>query len=426
MCRLSILLLHVVFVTAAFADCWVWEGGSENVGLTQKNAAPSAPSARCCSQSWTTGKTLWLFGGAGDSFIADLWRLDTSAKQTPVEWERIYRTTPNFGGNSSSPSARSYAVTWARTTQNGEDELWMWGGFGSAHAGDADGNFLADLWSYNVQSRAWTKHETTGAKPTPRNWMNFWPTKNGDEVWMHSGMAKGTPEHHYGTPLSDMWRLNLGSKKPTWTEVYEYPKHAGAIFNGTDENPGYRSNSYTTVSDNMLWLYGGEGGFTASNGSTLADGDFQDVWQFDIATLKWKHVSGPQTIDGLPKYGKKGTSSRAALPPAEHAGYIFRQPLNQALWFFGGENGSEVSGMRGDLWAYNLTNNEWTWRSGANHFNGSAHYGSVGVASAANVPAARYAGQGWVVGDRLWMFGGYGLDAKGNAGYLTDTWTYRL
>jgi hypothetical protein len=424
---MRLCLLLCVVVLAAATDCWVWEGGSKNVppSAAQKKEE-LGPSARCCSQSWTTtGQTLWLFGGAGDSFEADLWRLDT--KIQPAEWKRIGGpSTPNFGGNSSNPSARSYAVTWTRTNTNGDDELWMWGGFGSTHDGDVDGENLGDLWSFDVKTDAWARHEMPGAQPVPRNWMNFWPTKNGDEVWMHSGMGNPSPGHDYGTPLSDMWRLNVNTK--TWTAVYQRPDHPGVDYNGTIDtrSPGYRSNSYTIVSNNKLWLYGGEGGFTSSNGSTIKDGDFQDVWQFDLGNLQWKHVSGPQTIDGSPHYGKKGASSTSALPPAEHAGYIFRQPLDQALWFFGGENGSEVSGMRGDLWAYNLTTSEWSWRSGAPHYNGTAHYGTIGKCGAENVPAARYAGQGWVAEGRLWIFGGYGLDSKGAAGYLHDTWTFRL
>ena len=97
-----------------------------------------------------------------------------------------------------------------------------------------------------------------------------------------------------------------------------------------------------------------------------------------------------------------------------------------ALWFFGGENGSEVRGMRGDLWAFNLWTKLWSWYSGAKTFNGTAAYGTKGVPAPTNTPGARYAGQGWVAKGRLWTFGGYGLDAKSNAGYLSDTWAWAL
>jgi hypothetical protein len=67
----------------------------------------------------------------------------------------------------------------------------------------------------------------------------------------------------------------------------------------------------------------------------------------------------------------------------------------ESLWFFGGENGSEVDGMRGDLWAFNIPTQQWSWEAGDKGYNGTAHYGKIGVPSAINIPAARYAGQGW-------------------------------
>ena len=44
-----------------------------------------------------------------------------------------------------------------------------------------------------------------------------------------------------------------------------------------------------------------------------------------------------------PHYGARGVASAANLPPAQHAGFIFRQSDARGnLWLFGGENGSEV------------------------------------------------------------------------------------
>ena len=92
--------------------------------------------------------------------------------------------------------------------------------------------------------------------------------------------------------------------------------------------------------------------------------------------------------------------------------------------------------MRNGLWSLDFESRQWVWRSGAEHYvgsdtdryNGSAKYGTKGTPSAQNVPGARYAGQAWVDnrGGLLWIFGGYGLDASGTAGYLSDTWTYSL
>ena len=275
-------LAHVVASSAT--DCWVWEGGSQTIGLATKGLqGPAAgPSARCCSQSWRTGDVLWMYGGGADTFTADMWRMDTSAH--PSAWKQVGDSPmPNFGGNSSYPSARTYAVTWARSNGKGDDELWMWGGFGSNHDGDADGHFLSDLYSFDVKTAAWARHDDVkGATPTARQWMNFWPAKGGDEIWMHGGVGAPSPGHSYETPLSDMWKLDVSDPgEKAWEAVYQHPGSPGAHFNGSNPRPGYRSNAYTTVGagagdEDGLWLFGGEGGFTSRNGSQVGhDGDFQ-------------------------------------------------------------------------------------------------------------------------------------------------------
>jgi N-acetylneuraminic acid mutarotase len=56
-----------------------------------------------------------------------------------------------------------------------------------------------------------------------------------------------------------------------------------------------------------------------------------------------------------------------------------------------------------------------------------ATYGSLGVASASNVPGARESSASWT--DRsgnLWLFGGDGNDSTGTAGLLNDLWKFDL
>jgi hypothetical protein len=104
--------------------------------------------------------------------------------------------------------------------------------------------------------------------------------------------------------------------------------------------------------------------------------------------------------------------------------------------------------MRNGLWRFDLDAKEWAWQTGDVGYNGSAVYTSVthapegtsatqrgapgppGIAAhrAVTTPGALYAGQGWVDAgaSKLWVFGGYGLDQHGAAGYLDDTWSYEL
>jgi hypothetical protein len=55
-----------------------------------------------------------------------------------------------------------------------------------------------------------------------------------------------------------------------------------------------------------------------------------------------RNTEGPKSLDGPTHYTAKGTSSPSNIPPAEHAGYVFRNLYKNSLWFLAGENGEEV------------------------------------------------------------------------------------
>ena len=444
--------------------------------LGEKHSDADGPSPRCCAQSWTTADSLYLFGGASTPFLGDMWRLDLAAEQR--QWQRVVgggSGDPNDGGNATVPSSRSYGVTWTEGSR-----LWLWGGFGSNRTGDAEGHLLTDMWSFDTTAAVgagWRREPQHGpSRPQGRNWCNFWAAEGGRELWLHSGMG-GDLTTTYGYPISDLWRFDVGNG--SWTQIYDYsctgaPIHypwtcganPGVVYSlegqqpGMRLKPGYRSNSYTATDGNGdLWLYGGEGGITFPNGTISVDGDFQDVWRFSRSNLSWVHVAGPTSAMGgpphvgcssaapggcEPRYGVRGVASAVNLPPAEHAGLGSSTSMQtwigadrtEKMLLFGGENGSEASGMRNGLWSLELRTALWTWEAAAEHYvgspteryNGSAWYGTKGKASKENVPGARYAGQAWVDRARglLWLFGGYGLDANGTAGYLADLWTYSL
>jgi hypothetical protein len=401
------------------------------------------------------GEELWMWGGFGcreegdatGHLLADMWSWSVDA--------------PSLSSSSPSSSSPTKTGSWQRRSQGG-------GPFPSPRN-------WANFWSTNDGNTLWL-HSGMGGPITP--WGGF------------------------AEPFSDLWRFDVdtettgGSGGGKWTNVYDFTKFdPGVQYDGPPQNrsPGYRSNAYTATrrgaaaaaaaagaaggtvtgaaggaatagtaapsaaaalsaaaaaaassaapTGDELWLYGGEGGITNHhpfNSTVVTEGDFQDVWKFDTASSLWSHVAGPRTVHGHPSYGTKGVGSATNLPPAEHAGVIFRHlSTSEQMYYFGGENGSETSGMRNGLWSFDVNATQWAWVSGAKGYNGSATYGERHVAGAANTPGARYAGQGWVVaeaggggnageGGKLWLFGGYGLDVDGNAGYLADTWSYDL
>ncbi len=80
--------------------------------------------------------------------------------------------------------------------------------------------------------------------------------------------------------------------------------------------------------------------------------------------------------------------------------------------------------------------NEWTWMSGSstipellpngNYSNGNPGvYGTLGVPAAGSVPGGRYLLNSWTDSSgNLWLFGGFGIDATDNWGYLNDLWKF--
>lgn len=76
-----------------------------------------------------------------------------------------------------------------------------------------------------------------------------------------------------------------------------------------------------------------------------------------------------------------------------------------------------------DLWKYN--NGEWTWMSGGEQQCQPGVYGTVGTASAANVPGARNYATGWTdKSGNLWLFGGNEAFCVGDDKF-NDLWEYQ-
>jgi N-acetylneuraminic acid mutarotase len=75
--------------------------------------------------------------------------------------------------------------------------------------------------------------------------------------------------------------------------------------------------------------------------------------------------------------------------------------------------------------AASAQSNEWAWMSGQFTVESFGVYGTLGTPAPGNAPGSRYHPVAWAGsnGD-LWLFGGSGMDATGNPGYLNDLWKY--
>jgi len=186
--------------------------------------------------------------------------------------------------------------------------------------------------------------------------------------------------------------------------------------------PGARqaASSWTDSSGN-LWLFGGIG-----YDSTGAAGNLNDLWQYSPSTKEWTWINGANADNAAGIYGTQGTASATNVPGARYSASSWIDSSGN-LWLFGGV-GCDSTGSVGkldDLWRYSPSTKEWTWINGANADDAAGVYGTLGTASAGNVPGARYAASSWIDSSgNLWLFGGYGYDSTGGVGNLNDLWRY--
>lgn len=274
------------------------------------------------------------------------------------------------------PPGRWDAATW--TDQNGN--LWLFGGLGYDAATNTTGVLLMDLWEYFPSSNEW--------------------------VWMGGSDAVGTPSPGvYGT----LGRPNAGNV------------------------PGSRSGAATWSDQNgNFWLFGGTG-----CDSACKVGDLNDLWEYSPSTNEWTWMGGSSTVGankGQPGiYGTLGVAAAGNMPGGR-SGAVTWTDQNGNFWLFGGTgyDASDVSGVLNDLWRFDPSTNAWSWVSGNSMLPKAAHgwpglYGTLGTPASGNLPGSRSGATGWRdENGNLWLFGGGGVDEKGNGTALNDLWNFNL
>ncbi len=186
--------------------------------------------------------------------------------------------------------------------------------------------------------------------------------------------------------------------------------------------PGARENavSWTDNSGNF-WLFGGQG-----YDSTGTDGVLNDLWEFTLTTKEWTWISGSNTVNASGVYGTLGVASANSVPGARgsEGTAVSWADGSGNLWLFGGTTGAGYE--LNDLWEFSPATKEWTWISGSDTISSSGVYGTLGVASANNVPGARESTVSWTdTSGNLWLFGGGVFSSvTGNFDELNDLWEF--
>jgi hypothetical protein len=140
---------------------------------------------------------------------------------------------------------------------------------------------------------------------------------------------------------------------------------------------------------------------------------------------EWAWLSGSDSPSTPGVYGTRGIASPTNVPVSRENAVSWIDGSG-GLWLFGGASSWPYhQGYYNDLWTYNTATREWTWVSGSDSVDQRGSYGTQGVSSPSNVPGARQSAVSWIdPSGNLWLYGGFGYDAAGNYGELSDLWRF--
>jgi len=307
-------------------------------------------------------------------------QVGSAASASSGEWTSLrvagkgYYSVPNGTGLTDTPAPRGGAARWIDKDGN----YWLFGGV-------LDGSYMNDLMKYSPSSNTWT--------------------------WVSGSCPYATG--------------NLGSVGTL-----------GVTASGNSPSGRTGASSWSDSSGD-LWLFGGWGydwqGFL---------GYYNDVWKYNPTAQQWTWMSGSSTLSGngagmgvSASYGTLDVSSTENYPSGRYDAASWSDG-NGHLWIFGGEGINSINetttlhntpAYLGDFWEYDQSTGAWMWLGGGPLVSrtGAGIYGTLGTAASNNLPGARSGASAWRdASGNLWLYGGYGDDADGNLGFLTDLWMF--
>jgi N-acetylneuraminic acid mutarotase len=398
---------------------------------TAPAAVPADPivtiTATSVEDASVSGSTTATIRPAGTSEIIWTWVSGSdTAKQLGVYGTKGVPSPSNV------PGSRVAAVSWIDTGGN----LWLFGGYGLGPS--QSGLIFNDLWKFDQTANEWTwmSGSNTGAQPgvygtkgvadplnVPGSRENplAWSDSRG-KLWLFGGM--GYDSLGQDGSLNDLWSFDPATTQWTYVSGFyltnEWGRYGTKGVPAPSNVPGarYRGASWIDAAG-KLWLFGGWG-----HSRTGAFDFLNDLWMFDLETSEWTWVSGSDEVHEYGEYGTKGVPSPANVP-GSRCDLVTWIDLDGRLWLFGGYLWEDGECYFNDLWRFDPATLEWTWMSGSDWINEPGYYGVQGTADPRNAPGSRSGAVSWTdQSGVLWLFGGFGFDSDGNAGWLNDLWRF--
>lgn len=289
----------------------------------------------------------------------------TAAAQSPPNWQ--WRSISPATGER--PEARRNGV--AVHDPMGK-RLIVFGGTGNS-------GFLNDTWAFNLETRVWSKLQTTGTPPSPRHAFDGVYDPVGQQLVIYSGQGNGL--------LNDTWTLNLNTlqwrdvspaldsarpkKRYGSAGVFDPVTRSLVSFAGfTSEAGRFNDTQSFGLGSNAWqdWSPGGvrpkvrcllTGAFDRANRRMIIyagqnNGWLDDLWSFDLATRTWTELTPAQRPAG------RWFASLAV-------------DNDSRVLMFGGTGAA----VYGDLWSFDQTARQWTQLQLAG--GPSARFGAMGA-----------------------------------------------
>ncbi|MBP6455136.1 MAG: gliding motility-associated C-terminal domain-containing protein [Chitinophagaceae bacterium] len=328
--------------------------------------------------------------------------------------------TKGVSSPTNEPEARYQCAYWI----DKQGDFWVFGGYGNSGC-------INDMWRYKISTNEWTwmngPQGTTnpsgvyGTKgvPSPLNYpdaigfgSNCW-TDSAGFLWLFGGAGGVNPN------CDNLWKYNTTTNEWTWVNGSGIGGNTtGAVYGtkgvyaSTNSPNGLQEVKSGWVIGNELWMFGGMGQMGTSN----------NLWSYNISTDQWAWQSGGQGVS-TGNFGTKGVSSPTNLPPGRGSYTKWKDGKNN-LFIFGGIDFS-ITGMRNDVWKFDMLTKEWTWVSGTNVIDDPGTFPNYCDPKVTEIPSSRYENQSAQTAsscvNAFWTFGGF---ITTGSSFHNDLWLF--
>lgn len=414
---------------------WTWINGTGLVnqlgvyGTKNTASANNLPGGREDAVGWISDNKLYLFGGRGYAStnsiggLNDLWRYDIATNQW-VWINGINNTgqsgnygTLNVEASTNTPGGKANSQSW--TIGN---KLYLFGGYEPPFTRDNN-----DLWVYDLTTNNWTwikgsnifnqsgvygTQGVFGSNNTPSSRQGTNGVQYNGKLYLFGGFNASSNDKIY----NDVWEFDLTNLNWKWVKgsniISQNGLYGSIKIPNASNQPGARQNATTWVSNNKYYLFGGMG--YSENGAL---GTLNDLWEFDPITQNWTWLKGPKE-GSSGSYGTKLISDATNNPSKRDRAAGWEK--DGKLYLFGGRDNLFYD----DLWEYNIATGNWTWIKGSSNGGFTPNFGILNVVNETNNPGGRQESATWVLGNKLFLFGGNVSVSGGRI--FNDLWEFDL